>query len=380
MAGIDGAQFTLGFAWDGSGTPRLTQAGVSPIFSPRPVTLAPTQTQVIAQDVFILGGSAAGAIAIGMARRAARDNGPLITPKDFALDGIMGLAGGSCLVSTPLAESACTAFLTTMPLQILNYNIDPGWDARYGVATTVAFSLVRSELGGNWIPYSGYRLGGNGEAVYRPAELVANATADVGQDAAFFALSNGAAAFLQGKPVGKFSLIGAGYGGAYSTLVNVALGAPIKLTPPMLKSSAPPKVVAEGPDVSEVARYTTFRSGGIWELASPTSSITLGRNVALAKGHIFGGGVPNHELHHRFQISGSPDSEGRAGNGLLGFYADYGVTAPLGYRNIPSEEDAFHFGQNMSAAAAPRTNYGKLVAAPFALSLAWAPLTLMPPK
>ncbi len=384
MPDFDGVMFRVGFRWDGTGAPSLTEASASPIRSPSPGPSAEgggLRAPDPVVDAFVLGGAALTAVGVGIAARAARGEGPLAAPEDLVLDALTGAELGACLVSTPQAEAICLGALTSLPLQIINRELDPNWDYRVGMATASALSLVRSELGGNPVPFAGYRVE-DGRPRFVTSELVANGFVDVAFDASFFALSNTIAAALSGvaaRELPNFALAGGGYGAGLSALTNIALGAPLRLSEGLV-DAAVANAAESGLDVSDVARYTTWRAGGIWHAAAPYASITLSRQVAIAESHLEPHTV-SHELTHRDQIAGTPDASGSAGIGTLSFYGQYLAWAPRGYLNNPYEQDAFHVGDGSSRPADPdEVIFGDAIGAPFSLALVALPAFLMTPR
>ncbi len=376
---VDGVMFKMSFSWDGGGAPVLQDVGAVPVGR-----AALSEDHMVPSDAnnpfLVLGLSGAAAVGAGLLLRAARPGTPLAQPKDLVLDALTGVELGTCLIGTPQAEAVCYGALSSMPLQFINRLKDPRWDFRVGMLTAGVFSLARSELGGNPIPFQGYDAS-SGRLQLKPGELVANAAVDVTADAGFFALSNTTAALLQGrklKLLPAYAGIGAAYGGATSLAWNLFLGAPIK--PDAALKTAATRHVAEdaGPDVSDVSKYTTFRAGGLFQSATGgMTSITLGRNVGMATDHIEPTSI-GHELIHRDQVAGGYD--GRAGHGLLPFYGQYLSWAPRGYMNIPYELEAYHFAdKQQNAPVAGERIYGDFVAAPFALSFFALPAWLIPP-
>jgi hypothetical protein len=331
-------------------------------------------------DIAVLAISAVGTAGVGMLIRGLQKRS-IANPKDIALDAAVGAELGACMVGTPQAESVCYGVLGGLPLQIINRLRDPKWDFRIGLLATGALSLARSELGGNPIFFSGYRVAADGTVSLQAPELIANAAVDTASDASFYALSNTAAALLQGyklKDLPAVVLAGASYGGGQALLDNVVLGAPLKLSEPMKQEAIALDKSNGGPDVSGVVRFTTFRAGGVLQLAMQGSTITLGRNVSIQPFDITSE-VAGHELIHRTQIAGSP-ANGRDGTGLLSFYGQYLSWAPKGYENIPYEREAYHYADGLTEK--PYTEgaqIGDFVAAPVALSLFALPATLMPP-
>lgn len=330
-------------------------------------------------DAAVLALSAVGTAGVGMLLRGLRKE-KVFTIKDVALDAAVGLEIGTCLVGTPQAESICYGVVGGLPMQVIDRLRDPKWDFRVGLITNGALSLARSELGGNYVPLAGYRSNTLGSDL-KTTELLANASADVVQDAAFYALSNTTAALLQGyklRALPGVALSGAAYGGVQSMLDNVVLGAPLKLTTEMKDKATAIDNASSGPNIGGMFKFTTFRSGGLLGPLMQGNTITLGRNVAIQQSDISTVTVA-HEMVHRTQIAGG-SAEGRNGTGLLSFYAQYLTWAPKGYENIPYEREAYHY-----SAGAPQAPYregkqtGDFVAAPFALSLFALPAALMPP-
>jgi hypothetical protein len=374
MGDVSGATLSIGFSFGGNGGPALTSAGISPTFNH-----SAGRPENFVGDAFILAGSGLAGIAMGATARRIRGEN-VFGPKDLALDGLAGVSLGTCLVSTPQAEAVCTGALSALPLQFINRAIDPRWDWRVGLVTNGVLSLARAELGGNPIPWAGYRTDANGFSRPVTSELVGNALTDIGMDSAFFALSNTSAALIQRRPnIGRFSLAGAGYGGGTSALVNGFLGAPVRISPELRAAAIKNDLTLGGPDVSDVVRFTTFRTGGLFQLAAPGTSITLGRNVGL-QGSDITPDILGHELIHRDQIAGIPSPGNPGGVGSLSFYSQYLVWAVRGYDNIPYERDAYHYAQGFGQAADPNeAQYGKLIAAPLTLGLFALPTFTTPP-
>ncbi|MCC6811719.1 MAG: hypothetical protein IT381_30085 [Deltaproteobacteria bacterium] len=381
MADIEGVMFNVVFQWDGSGSPLLTSAGASPIVGSDGASSRPSEGSSPEADVLVdtltVGGAAVTALGIGAISRAARGL-RVFSPGDLALDALTGAEIGSCLVGTPQAEAICLGAIGSLPLQILNRAVDRTWDYRTGMLSGALLSLARSELGTNPMLYDGYRMEG-GRARLVTSELVANGFADTAWESGFFALSNTLAALLNGhtSDLGTFAAVGAGYGAALAAVVNLSIGAPLRLSTDWNNETVAHASDA-GFDVSDVARRTTWRAGGIYQAVEGRASTTLGSTVHIAEMHI-NSETGAHELTHRDQIAGSPGGGGRGGAGFLSFYAQYFAWAPGGYLQNPYEAEAFHVGDG-SLALPPRTaNYGDAIASPFALGLFSLPLLLMPP-
>jgi hypothetical protein len=274
MADVDGVMFNVAFRWDGSGTPVLTNAGATPIFATSSAASSSGPSRDAVVDSLTVGGAAVTALGIGAIARAARGGRPF-SPGDLALDALTGAEVGSCLVGTPQAEAICLGAIGSLPLQIINRAIDPRWDYRTGMLSGSLLSLVRSELGGNPVPYAGYRMEGE-RAHLVTSELIANGFADTAWESGFFALSNTIAAVLNGhtRDVGTFAGVGAGYGAGVGAVVNLSIGAPLRLSADWHRESVEHAREA-GLDVSDVARYTTWRAGGIYQAVEGRASTTL---------------------------------------------------------------------------------------------------------
>lgn len=376
-----GIMITLGFGLDKKGHFGIDNTSVG--LAPAAPAATPGKDWQVPNDghhdAAVLAISAVGSAGVGMLIRGLRKQ-PVLTVKDVALDAAVGLQLGTCMVGTPQAESVCYGALGGLPLQVINRMRDPKWDFRVGLLTTGALSLARSEIGGNPVPYAGYRQGPNGPQLNAP-QLVANATVDIGADSAFYALSNTTAALLQGyslKRLPGVALSGAAYGGSQSLLDNVVLGAPLKLSASMKSGAVAIDKNSGGPDISGLMRFTTFRAGGVLQKLMGGATITLGRNVSI-QGFDINDTTVAHEMVHRTQMAASASS-GRNGTGLLSFYGQYLSWAPKGYENIPYEREAYHYADGKATTPyAEGKQIGDFLTAPFALGMFTLPAVLMPP-
>lgn len=285
------------------------------------------------------------------------------TVKDGVLDAMTGAALGTCFIGSHEAEAVCLGALSAIPMGLFNRLKDPHWDLRYSVLTQAALRLSVDLVGGNPVPFSGWRFTDRdkGQLELRPAELVGNAAVDVSMEAGEFALGNGVAALLQGKQADEalsFGLIGAGYGAGTSVLANVIMGAPFRPDPALLSDGAALVANNGGADVSDLMGHTTNRVGGIMFTGSMLGAITLPGNVAYSERRIGTADIYGHEYTHRDQFAGGYSLSGkgllRPGAGVIGGYSQYLFGAAVnGYGADPHEHEAFFYADGFSRGDAP---------------------------
>lgn len=333
---IAGGMVKIGVSWDGGAAPGISGVDMVPLHAATE-GVDPNGGSV-GEDVSMLVTSAIVGVGTGLVLRASKK--AQTTVGDVALDAFVGAELGTCFVSGPQAEAVCTGAVSALPLQLIEYARakDGKWDFRYGVLTQGAASLVRSELGGNPIPFAGFTQSEGRYARPDAGELMLNGLVDVSMDAAVFALSNTAAALAQGKddPV-DHALAGAAYGGGVALAVNLVLGAPIRLSDEQIDEAVKNNLSHGGENVRSLFKYTTFRTGGLIP-AIGTACITLGRNVTMVPDMINTETI-GHEMVHRWQIA-APAS----GMGSLSFYGAYIYQAFGGYQSNPFERQAYFVG------------------------------------
>ncbi len=349
MAKIDGT-LNVGIGWDmqkGFGTPDVS-------VSPKAAT--PVGNYAVpgdGRDAFAtIGVTAAAALGIGVGVRALQGKS-LLDPKELALDFGVGAQLGAGLVSSPQAEAFFLGGLLSAPLQYFNHREDPTWDYRVGMLVQGALSLGRAELGGNPIPFRGYEVRADGRTELNTAELLGNAATDTACDAAFYSLGNTLSALAQGKTdkLADFALIGAYYGASTAALTNLILGAPMQVDMKLLKPELDRVGLAGGPDVSDMVKYTTFRTGGLLGALANGYSMTVSRNVMMNTKDAGNVKLQAHELVHRDQAAGGRSANGpgyvREGQGALSFYTQYFADAiSHDYYSNPAEVEAYKYVNN----------------------------------